>query len=384
MNNLLDILNKSVNYLEKKNIKNARLTAESVISEVMGMERIMLYAEFERILSEDDLKKIREKLNNVISNNKKIFDNNDFENMEKSEKQLKLLLDKSILYLEKNSIDESKLIAEIVFSHVLNVDRMMLFTRYRDEIEDEKIEKIRYFIQKIGREKFPIQYLLNEQEFYGRKFYVDKGVLIPRQDTEVLVEKMINILKNNILKNKNFEKNSKIHPKILDIGVGSGIIGITAALEIEDSYVLGVDISEKALETAEKNKQLLKVSNIKFLKSNLFENVEFKQFDMIVSNPPYISLNEAGIMSDDTLLHEPSEALFAENDGLYFYYEICQKAADYLADFGYLLFEIGYKQGKNVAKIMTSSGFKNVEVIKDLAGLDRVVVGQKLLNKIEN
>lgn len=348
------------------------------------MERIMLYAEFERILSEDDLKKIREKLNNVISNNKKISDNNDFENMERSEKQLKLLLDKSILYLEKNSIDESKLIAEIVFSHVLNVDRMMLFTRYRDEIEDEKIERIRYFIQKIGREKFPVQYLLNEQEFYGRKFYVDKGVLIPRQDTEVLVEKMINILKNNILKNKNFEKNSKIHPKILDIGVGSGIIGITAALEIEDSYVLGVDISEKALETAEKNKQLLKVSNIKFLKSNLFENVEFKQFDMIVSNPPYISLNEAGIMSDDTLLHEPSEALFAENDGLYFYYEICQKAADYLADFGYLLFEIGYKQGKNVAKIMTSSGFKNVEVIKDLAGLDRVVVGQKLLNKIEN
>ena len=378
MNNLLDILNKSVNYLEKKNIKNARLTAESIISEVMEMERIMLYAEFERILSEDELKKIREKLNDVINNDKKISDNNDFENMEKSEKQLKLLLDKSILYLEKNSIDESKLIAEIIFSHVLNVDRMMLFTKYRDEIEDEKIEKIRYFIQKIGREKFPVQYLLNEQEFYGRKFYVDKGVLIPRQDTEVLVEKMIEILKNNILKNKNLEKNLKIHPKILDIGVGSGIIGITAALEIKDSYVLGVDISEKALETAEKNKELLKVSNIKFLKSNLFENVEFKQFDMIVSNPPYISLNEAGIMSDDTLLHEPSEALFAENDGLYFYYEICQKALDYLADLGYLLFEIGYKQGKNVAEIMTSSGFKNVEVIKDLAGLDRVVVGQKL------
>ena len=378
MNNLLDILNKSVNYLEKKNIKNARLTAESIISEVMEMERIMLYAEFERMLSEDDLKKIREKLNDIVNDDKKISENNDFENNEKSEKQLKLLLDKSISYLKKNNIDESRLIAEIVFSHVLNIDRMMLFTKYRDEIENEKIEKIRYFIQKIGREKFPVQYLLNEQEFYGRKFYVDKGVLIPRQDTEVLVEKMIEILKNNILKNKNLEKILKIHPKILDIGVGSGIIGITAALEIKDSYVLGVDISEKALETAEKNKELLKVSNIKFLKSNLFENIEFKQFDMIVSNPPYISLNEAGIMSDDTLLHEPSEALFAENDGLYFYYEICQKALDYLADFGYLLFEIGYKQGKNVAEIMTSSGFKNVEVIKDLAGLDRVVVGQKL------
>ena len=379
MNNLLDILNKSVNYLEKKNIKNARLTAESIIAEIMKMERIMLYAEFERVLSENELKKIREKLNEIVnkSKEKKKYDDNDFENTAKSEKQLKLLLDKSVQYLEKNDIQEGKLIAEIVFSHVLNIDRMMLFTKYRDDIEDEEIEKIRYFIQKIGREKFPVQYLLNEQEFYGRKFYVDKGVLIPRQDTEILVEKMIDTLKDKVLKNE-------IHPKILDIGVGSGIIGITAALEIESSYVLGVDISDKALETAQKNKEILKVSNIKFLKSDLFENVEFREFDMIVSNPPYISLNEVGIMSDDTLLHEPSEALFAENDGLYFYYEICQKASDYLADFGYLLFEIGYKQGKNVAKIMASSGFKNIEVVKDLAGLDRVVIGQKIINKIEN
>ena len=379
MNNLLDILNKSVNYLEKKNIKNARLTAESIIAEIMKMERIMLYAEFERVLSENELKKIREKLNEIVNKSKeeKKSDNNDFENTVKSEKQLKLLIDKSVQYLEKNDIQEGKLIAEIVFSHVLNIDRMMLFTKYRDDVEDEEIEKIRYFIQKIGREKFPVQYLLNEQEFYGRKFYVDKGVLIPRQDTEILVEKMIDTLKDKVLKNE-------IHPKILDIGVGSGIIGITAALEIESSYVLGVDISDKALETAKKNKEILKVSNIKFLKSDLFENVEFREFDMIVSNPPYISLNEVGIMSDDTLLHEPSEALFAENDGLYFYYEICQKASDYLADFGYLLFEIGYKQGKNVAKIMASSGFKNIEVVKDLAGLDRVVIGQKIINKIEN
>ena len=390
MNNLLDILNKSVNYLEKKNIKNARLTAESIIAEVMKMERIMLYAEFERILLENELKKIREKLNEVIneSKEKNISGDNDFENIVKSEKQLKLLLDKSIQYLKKNDIEEGKLIAEIAFWHVLNIDRMMLFTKYRDDIEDEKIEKIRYFIQKIGREKFPVQYLLNEQEFYGRKFYVDKGVLIPRQDTEILVEKMIDILKHNILKTQDFVDkdniNSKVHPKILDIGVGSGIIGITAALEIEGSYVLGVDISEKALETAQKNKEILKVSNIKFLKSDLFENVEFREFDMIVSNPPYISLSEVGIMSDDALLHEPSEALFAENDGLYFYYEICQKASDYLANFGYLLFEIGYKQAKNIVEIMTSSGFKNVEVIKDLAGLDRVVVGQKIINKIES
>ena len=379
MNNLLDILNKSVSYLEKKNIKNARLVAEGIISEVMGMERIMLYAEFEHLMSEAELTKIRKKLNETVN---KISEKDIFENMEKSKKQLKFLLDKSISYLEKNNISESKLIAEIVFSHVLEIDRMMLFTKYRNEIEDEKIEKIRYFIKKIGQEKFPVQYLLNEQEFFGRKFYVDKGVLIPRQDTEILVEKAIEILKNDTLKKNISEKNSKNRKKILDIGAGSGIIGISVALEIKDSYVLGIDISEKALETSEKNKEILNVKNIKFLKSNLFENIEFKEFDMIISNPPYISFNEVGIMSDDTLLHEPSDALFAENDGLYFYYEICQNALDYLADSGYLLFEIGYKQGNNVAKIMTSSGFKNVEVIKDLTGLDRVVVGQKIKNKI--
>ena len=373
MNNLLDILNRSVNYLEKKNIKNARLVVESIISEVMGMERIMLYAEFEHLMSEDDLTKIRKKLNEAINKTSK---NDIFENVEESKKQLKFLLNKSISYLEKNNISESKLIAEIVFSHVLEIDRMMLFTKYRNKIEDEKIEKIRYFIKKIGQEKFPVQYLLNEQEFFGRKFYVNKGVLIPRQDTEILVEKAIEILKN--------EKNSKNQKKILDIGAGSGIIGISVALEIKDSYVLGVDISEKALETSEKNKEILNVKNIKFLKSNLFENVEFREFNMIISNPPYISFNEVGIMSDDTLLHEPSDALFAENDGLYFYYKICQNALDYLADSGYLLFEIGYKQGNNVAKIMTSSGFKNVKVIKDLAGLNRVVIGQKIINKIEN
>lgn len=379
MNNLLNILNKSVSYLEKKNIKNARLVAEGIISEVMGMERIMLYAEFEHLMSEAELTKIRKKLNETVN---KISEKDIFENMEKSKKQLKFLLDKSISYLEKNNISESKLIAEIVFSHVLEIDRMMLFTKYRNEIEDEKIEKIRYFIKKIGQEKFPVQYLLNEQEFFGRKFYVDKGVLIPRQDTEILVEKAIEILKDDTLKKNISEKNLKNRKKILDIGAGSGIIGISVALEIKDSYVLGIDISEKALETSEKNKEILNVKNIKFLKSNLFENIEFKEFDMIISNPPYISFNEVGIMSDDTLLHEPSDALFAENDGLYFYYEICQNALDYLADSGYLLFEIGYKQGNNVAEIMTSSGFKNVEVIKDLTGLDRVVVGQKIKNKI--
>ena len=132
MNNLLDILNKSVNYLEKKKIENARITAEKVFSEVLNMQRIMLYANFERILSEEEMQKIREKLNGIIQGDS---ENTDFNVSEKENgnDNLKSLIDKSIVYLEKNNISEAKLITEIIFSHVLNVDRMLLFTLYKTD-----------------------------------------------------------------------------------------------------------------------------------------------------------------------------------------------------------------------------------------------------------
>ena len=146
---------------------------------------------------------------------------------------------------------------------------------------------------------------------------------------------------------------------------------------------MGTDISEKALEISEKNKKLLNVENIKFFKSNLFENIEYKKFDMIISNPPYISDNEIGVMSEDTLLHEPDEALFAENNGLFFYYEICRNGMNYLQNNGYLLFEIGYRQGEVVKEIVKKAGFKNVNIIKDMQNNDRVIVGQKQIVKNE-
>ena len=380
MNNLLDILNKSVNYLEKKEIKDARLIVETILAEIFEIQRIMLYANFERILTEKELEQIRKKLNDFVEMSKKYstddvkkkemeilanIDNNEKES--ESIKTVKILLEKSIEYLEKNNVEENKLIAEIIISNILNVDRMMLFTKYREIVSDNDIEKIREYLKKIAKDKLPLQYLLNEQEFYCRKFYVNKGVLIPRQDTEILVEKAINIVKDKKIET----------PKILDIGSGSGVIGITMALEIENSKVLGIDVSDVAIEISNKNREILKVKNIKIVKSNLFENVSFKEFDMIISNPPYISRDEIDVMSENTLTWEPEEALFAENEGLYFYNEICDKGYEYLQKEGYLLFEIGYKQGEKVKTIMEKKGYKEIEIIKDLQGLDRVVVGRK-------
>ena len=380
MNNLLDILNKSVNYLEKKEIKDARLIVETILAEIFEVQRIMLYANFERILTEKELEQIRKKLNDFVEMSKKYptddvkkkemeilanIDNNEKES--ESIKTVKILLEKSIEYLEKNNVEENKLIAEIIISNILNVDRMMLFTKYREIVSDNDIEKIREYLKKIAKDNLPLQYLLNEQEFYGRKFYVNKGVLIPRQDTEILVEKAINIVKDKKIET----------PKILDIGSGSGVIGITMALEIENSKVLGIDVSDVAIEISNKNREILKAKNIKIVKSNLFENVSFKEFDIIISNPPYISRDEIDVMSENTLTWEPEEALFAENEGLYFYNEICDKGYEYLQKEGYLLFEIGYKQGEKVKTIMEKKGYKEIEIIKDLQGLDRVVVGRK-------
>lgn len=363
-NNLLDILNKSVNYLEKKNKKNARVETEKILAQLLGIERIMLYANFEKVLTEEELEKIRTELNIIVNreNSDTVLKDEAVQN------DVRTLLKKSQQYLRKNDVLEADLIAEIVFSNVLNVDRMLLFTKYRENIGNEKLEKIRKYIQKIGKEKFPVQYLLNEQEFYGRNFYVNKGVLIPRQDTETVVEKAIELLKESRVE----------EPKVLDIGTGSGVIGITVALEIPDSKVMGTDISDAALEISERNKKILQARNIKFIKSDLFENIEYRKFDMIISNPPYISNDEINVMSDDTLLHEPDEALFAKDEGLFFYKEISEKGMTYLKNKGYLVFETGFRQGNSVKKIMEYFGYRNVQIIKDIENNDRILLGQKI------
>ena len=355
MNKLIDILEKSKKYLEDNKAENPRIETELILSQVLNLDRIMLYAYFDRILTDDEMSEIRTLLKNKISSEGTSEKNEDI--------SMKTLMDQSIKYLENHQIEEARLTVELIFSHVLSIDRMMLFTKYTMQPEEEKKNKIRNLLKLRAKDKIPLQYLLNEEEFYGRPFYINKGVLIPRNETEIVVERALRELKNTVA------------PNILDIGAGSGVISITIAKEKPDSKILGIDISDNALEIANKNKGLLKADNVKFLKSNLFQEVNYHSFDMIISNPPYIPKSEYDTLSDDVRIHEPEEALTAENEGLFFYYEISKNASDYLKNGGRLIFECGYNQAEIIESIMKETGYKNIEIFKDLNGINRGITG---------
>ncbi|CAM3082142.1 peptide chain release factor N(5)-glutamine methyltransferase [Streptobacillus felis] len=352
---LLTLLNKSVKYLENKGFPKARFVVEKIMSEILVLDRISLYSNFERIVSNEEKELLKQKLLSYNENKKEeiVLDT------------VRDYYEKTKLYLDKKGISESNIITNIIFSNLLNTDLSLLFTKYSTILDEEKKSKLREILKKFVDKKIPIQYIFNEQVFYGYSFYVDKNVLIPRIDTEVVVEKSLELI-------------DKINnPKVLDMGTGSGAIALTIGLENPSSKILAVDISENALKVAKKNSEILKVSNVKFLHSDLFLNVTYRDFDLIVSNPPYISKDEVGVMGEDVLLHEPENALFADLGGLYFYYEISKNALNYLKDGGYLLFEIGYMQGKKVKEILESFNYQDVCIGKDLTGNDRFVYGKK-------
>lgn len=355
MEDLLSILNKSIKYFEKKGIKNSRVEAEKIIAHSLNIDRISIYTNFGKILTDEEKRIIKDKLINFNEQNDSLV----------LKESIRDYFEKTKNYLDKKNISESNIITNIIFSKILNVDMNMIFTKYSEIMSLENKEKIRNILKKIVEKKIPIQYIFNEQIFYGHCFYVDKNVLIPRLDTEIVVEKALELISN-------LEK-----PLVLDIGTGSGAIAITIALENKNARVLGSDISNNALNIAKKNSEYLEAMNVKFIRSDLFENIDFKHFDLIVSNPPYISTDEVSYMGENVLLHEPEEALFAENEGLYFYYEISKNAMNYLKDGAYLLFEIGFKQAEKVSKILESFGYEDINVGKDLSNNFRYVYGRK-------
>lgn len=268
-------------------------------------------------------------------------------------------------YLEKKGIESAKLNAEIVIAEILGIKRLDIYLNYERPMVDEEIAKIREWIKRRG-DKEPLQYILEKEEFYGITFKVNKSVLIPRQDTEILVEKAIENIKN------------RANPKILDIGAGSGAISISLAKNIEGSIVLGVDISEEALCVARENMELNGIKNLKLIKSDVFENVNYREFDMIISNPPYIPDYEYETLMKEVKEHEPKTALVADDNGYFFYKKIIKEGKNYLVSGGVVLFEAGYNQAKKIKELFENDGnYKEIEIFKDYAGIERVVKALK-------
>ena len=368
--NLVEILKFTEEYLKKYSFSKPRLEAEKLVSYVLNLDRIALYIHYERELSEDEKTSIKQYLKKMVEENK-TFDELKGEKKDFKEENLDIF-NKSVEYLKKNGVLSPLLDTEYIFSDVLKVNKNTLKYSMSREIKEEDKDKIREMLVLRAKKRKPLQYILGEWEFYGLPFKVRENVLIPRADTEILVEQCIQLMRE-------IEE-----PNILDIGSGSGAISIAIANELKSSSVTGVDINEDAIKLANENKILNKVENVNFIESNLFEKLDkdFK-YDLIVSNPPYISKEEYETLMPEVKNYEPQNALTDLGDGLYFYREISKLVGEYLKDTGYLAYEIGYNQAKDVTKILQNNNFDVLSVIKNYGGNDRVVIAKKAV-KTEN
>lgn len=278
--------------------------------------------------------------------------------------------------LKLGNIPDGDWDAEVLLEKTLGCTRTGLLMDGAKELTVQEEESYRFLIGK-RLAHVPLQHLTGEQEFMGLTFKVSPAVLIPRQDTEILVEQVLANLKDRNRDEKKMESGEEI--KILDMCTGSGCIAVSLERLWKDQAgkhpaVTAVDISEDALKIAKEN-VMLNNSRVICRKSDLFSRVTGK-FDIIVSNPPYIASREVDILMEEVRDFEPRLALDGMEDGLFFYDKIIKQAPDFLSENGWLFFEIGYDQGKAVSEMMQNSGYMEVEVKKDLAGLDRVVYGR--------
>lgn len=262
--------------------------------------------------------------------------------------------------LQKENITDAKIDAWYLLQMACKIDRNFYYLHEEDELTAEQQSEYESTVHKRA-EHVPLQYIIGEQEFMGLKFKVNSNVLIPRQDTETLVEEALRVAKPGM--------------RVLDLCTGSGCIIISLAKNVADISCTGSDISKQALLVAKENAKANEVE-VEWERSDLFENIS-GTFDLIVSNPPYIPTGEIPGLMPEVRDFEPVDALDGKEDGLYFYRIITEKSPEYLTSDGYLYFEIGYDQGEAVSAMMRQCGYTQVEVIKDLAGNDRVVKGRK-------
>lgn len=267
-------------------------------------------------------------------------------------------IDLGIRILELAGIEEAENDAWLLLSKECKMNRTAYYMHMKDEILPEQLNEYKGLIKKRA-ERVPLQYITGEQEFMGLTFHVNSNVLIPRQDTETLVEEAIKLVEPGM--------------SILDMCTGSGCIIISILKKCSGIQGTGSDISKQALNVAKENAKLNNVA-VDFERSDMFENLSDK-YDMIVSNPPYIRSDVVPTLMPEVCEFEPLDALDGHEDGLYFYRKIIKECKSFLKEDGKILFEIGNEQGQAVSDMLTYAGFRNVHVIKDLAHNDRVVVG---------
>ncbi|MFA7421209.1 MAG: peptide chain release factor N(5)-glutamine methyltransferase [Melioribacteraceae bacterium] len=269
-------------------------------------------------------------------------------------------------YLEKKGIESARLNSELMLADMLNCKRLDLYLTFERPLKDEEVDKLRQWISRRGKNE-PLQYILGKADFFGLQFEVDSSVLIPRPETEILVDHII--------------AQNKSHSKldVLDIGTGSGIIPIILAMNLPESNLTAIDVSSEAINLAKKNAVKHSVlDRINFLNQDIF-STEFsaQSFDLIVSNPPYVALSEYLTLQKEIVDFEPKEAVTDEGDGLKFYSFIAEKAKLWLKDGGKLYFELGKGQFSFVEEKLKVQGYSNISVTKDLANIERVIQGSK-------
>jgi release factor glutamine methyltransferase len=269
-------------------------------------------------------------------------------------------------YLEKKGIESARTNAELLLADVLKCKRLQLYLSFDRPLKDNEIQKYRDYISRRGNFE-PLQYILGYVEFYGLNFIVNKNVLIPRQETEILLDTII----------ENYQSNEKL--KILDIGTGSGNIAVALAHEFENAQITGLDISDEALQVASKNAESNKVEEkIIFHKEDILNNNFYpeEKYDLIVSNPPYVKLEDYKNLQKEITVHEPIEAVTDKNDGLEYYNKISELSHKLLKQGGKLFLELEKDAGEKVKYILVKNNFKNIKIIKDYSDFDRVIYGE--------
>ena len=275
--------------------------------------------------------------------------------------------------LREAKIEEADLDAWYLLEYITGVTKTAYYGNPKADVPEEQAEEYEVALAKRA-EHIPLQHITGRQYFMGYEFLVNEDVLIPRQDTENLVEEALKVIRPDMY--------------VLDMCTGSGCIPISLLkYAAERKHITGVkavgaDISADAIEVAKKNAQRLKVPVI-WVQSDIFENVS-ESFGLIVSNPPYIRTEVIQGLEDEVKLHDPWIALDGHEDGLYFYRRIVSESISHLNDGAWLMFEIGHDQAEDVSKLMKNAGFCNIYVKKDLAGLDRVVCGMYNKEVAEN